>query len=1149
MSSVSSLSFRNVLGLNKLTKPNVLFVGEEFIVFAAGNAIVSHNINSRQQRIFLPPDEFSTGISAIAYADGKPNVAFGDNSIQPSVCILDIHSLHALNFFHLGDDFGSTGFVSLSFSSDGHYLLGHGTRPGWALVVWSLESNQRLDSVKTADDDTPVTMCTFSPGKNPQIAVTGDNVLKIYKLDQGKLREVPIPNPKIGNIVCHLWLNETTLLCANSSGDIINITTEPQASVIESCDHRDSPFVSMARYKKGFLAASEGGYLTKFDMSSTQPGKFVQATQVKLFGDELPIPAHTIAVDPSEENAVVSLQNNRILTISLQNGDILLNAEEKPLIMPFHDGAILSCSTCQRKPLVATCGVDKTVRVWNYLENSLEIIKEFTESVYCVSLHPDGLSMLIGFGDKLRLCGVFYDDIRPFREFPIRGCRCAKFSNGGHMFAAVNGSKIQIYSALTFQLINTLHRHNASVHSLIWNEADTVIASVGHDGAMYVHRQDGTKSDENYTTSGIQYSSVTAKPDFSEIYITGSDMKIKEIENGQPQRDVPFTVPQTQLVMSNNGQMLFSGSKDGKITSFSHPIGNDKITINCHTAPITSMAISFDDSLLFTTGEDGVLCIFNIRDKDNRVRTLERTFFSEEVMTTRAEIEEKAGQLRTAEAELADLDVNFKMKKDLADGTNKSKLATKNEKYKKRKESWRINNENMKKKKDETDMTNKANEARIKEEWAIKLNHLEDIYMDEVVKMHKECEALAKQKKDIENKGREDLKVEEASHKSILENMTGNQRAKLEEAQIDLQNAIESKQTEEKQIEEMKKQIQQERIQAIKDTETSLDKLREENEKHHSELQDDLQTRSKEFSGYEKLIQHHIQEKEKYTVLKNKLKQQLDALKEEDLALTAQLQQLTEESEAKDNQSNIVQQESQALNKYHSVLTHQENMLRQQSTPLDTEIDNIEKQISQMDGKLESAHKHTSEQNELIAEQQVKLQKVIETERRQTKKLLSAKSYFEQAKHDLHEVVQLFHSKDQLRSAFLGFYNKYVEHEKIEDIQLDEAVEEEHKRQKATLKKQLTELRRQHARDNQFQVKEQARLLEQNAALIEELSRLRLENKQLNSTVALSKKNTGTTRQQLLPATEAQRVIEEYKKKITTLEMQLKAYNDPRPST
>jgi WD40 repeat protein len=149
---------------------------------------------------------------------------------------------------------------------------------------------------------------------------------------------------------------------------------------------------------------------------------------VKLFGDEFSIPPHTIAIDPSEENAIVSLENNRLVALSLTNGDYLLNTEEKPLLMPFHEGAILSCSLCIRKPLIATCGADKTVRVWNYLDNNLEIVKEFTENVYSVSIRSDGFAMLIGFGDKLRYCSVFDQDIKPVQEFSIRDCHCVKFS-------------------------------------------------------------------------------------------------------------------------------------------------------------------------------------------------------------------------------------------------------------------------------------------------------------------------------------------------------------------------------------------------------------------------------------------------------------------------------------------------------------------------------------------------------------------------------------------------------------------------------------------------------------------------------------------------------------------------------------------------
>lgn len=43
----------------------------------------------------------------------------------------------------------------------------------------------------------------------------------------------------------------------------------------------------------------------------------------------------------------------------------------------------------------------------------------------------------MGFSDKLRLLNLLMDDIRACREFPIRGCRECRFSNGGHLFAAV----------------------------------------------------------------------------------------------------------------------------------------------------------------------------------------------------------------------------------------------------------------------------------------------------------------------------------------------------------------------------------------------------------------------------------------------------------------------------------------------------------------------------------------------------------------------------------------------------------------------------------------------------------------------------------------------------------------------------------------
>lgn len=57
------------------------------------------------------------------------------------------------------------------------------------------------------------------------------------------------------------------------------------------------------------------------------------------------------------------------------------------------------------------------------LRSSLDLHKEFTEEAHSVALHPSGLFVLVGFSEKLRLMSLLINDLRPYKEFPIRGCR------------------------------------------------------------------------------------------------------------------------------------------------------------------------------------------------------------------------------------------------------------------------------------------------------------------------------------------------------------------------------------------------------------------------------------------------------------------------------------------------------------------------------------------------------------------------------------------------------------------------------------------------------------------------------------------------------------------------------------------------------
>lgn len=101
---------------------------------------------------------------------------------------------------------------------------------------------------------------------------------------------------------------------------------------------------------------------------------------------------------------------------------------------------------CLRKPLVVTCGEDKSVRIWNYQEKTLELVQYFEEEAYSVACHPSGFQIVVGFLDKLRMMNIFNNRIEKYKDLAIKKCREVKFSHGGQYFAAANGNTIQIFN-------------------------------------------------------------------------------------------------------------------------------------------------------------------------------------------------------------------------------------------------------------------------------------------------------------------------------------------------------------------------------------------------------------------------------------------------------------------------------------------------------------------------------------------------------------------------------------------------------------------------------------------------------------------------------------------------------------------------------
>ena len=79
----------------------------------------------------------------------------------------------------------------------------------------------------------------------------------------------------------------------------------------------------------------------------------------------------------------------------------------------FHAGAIVDLSVCFCRPIVATVGIDHTVRLWNYVTWECEIsFSTGQEEPTCVTLHPSGFHILVGFKERVRMYNILNTELK-----------------------------------------------------------------------------------------------------------------------------------------------------------------------------------------------------------------------------------------------------------------------------------------------------------------------------------------------------------------------------------------------------------------------------------------------------------------------------------------------------------------------------------------------------------------------------------------------------------------------------------------------------------------------------------------------------------------------------------------------------------------
>jgi len=422
--------------------------------------------------------------------------------------------------------------------------------------------------------------------------VTGNGTFKFYRVNENNSlknthnaitkKESHISN----NYTCHAWLPDGRLLVCTDQGEIMLLESDGSYKMLLSDSPGDGFHIEcILTFTKGFIIGGDNGRIyiyeksedpkvpyTQFPPLPSPGGEREKVEYAELMQGVMTSRVKCIALSAADDMIVFTSENNQIMKAAISTDRANDECRYEYAIFPFHSRAIQGMDICIKKNLVATCSIDKTVRIWNNANPGplqLEICEVFNDEAYSVAFHPTGFHIIVGFTDRVRMMNVFKDSLKPFQTIGIKGCREIRFSNGGHLFACASQNHINVYKFYTGENNQDLiyKAHNGPVRCIHWFDDDSGFISGGWDGNVFTWKLYTDKTDVQdqnpksaFTIKNFQFASVANKPDSkSIIFATGVDKTIKVIENNKPILTYEAGVNLSQIQILHGGRALFAG--------------------------------------------------------------------------------------------------------------------------------------------------------------------------------------------------------------------------------------------------------------------------------------------------------------------------------------------------------------------------------------------------------------------------------------------------------------------------------------------------------------------------------------------------------------------------------------------------------------
>lgn len=1125
------LNIRSVFGLKADVKSNVHYVDETQLLYPAGHNTVLYSTDHKSQRLF-PGTPDAEDIACLALSPNKRYLAVGERAERALCTIFDVPTgkrRKVLNF-----EFEARTYVSMSFSHETKFLITQSGAPEWQLIYWAWDKARPLAALKIPQGN--IRECSISPQDSSLCCVIGDGVFKFLRLQDGVLKGLPNQLAKLResqnqNYTCHSWLHDDRLVLCTESGDILLFDQGSEFKMVLPCSpnsanpgtsaHRS--LLTIAAFSKGFVCGGDNGHIKVFERSDDPKEVFRKAKDMRV---DQPDAVRSLAITPSDEFIAVTV-SNQLYQLSLSSD--LLKTEDGPsfdyLLTSFHTGPIFSVDICTRKPLIVTCGADKTIRVWNYLDKTCELCKAFNEEAYSVAFHPSGFHLIAGFSDKLRLLNLLMEDMRTFKEIPIKACKEVRFANGGHYFAAVNNNAIQVYRTYTCEIVCNLRGHNAKVRSLSWAADDSSLVSCGMDGSVYEFSviKEGQRL-QDWMHKGTSFNTVCTYPrenvapagggkekkeeekllmqgSKNALLVAGNDKMIKEIHNSQLANYIECDVTVGQLCLTNQApRSVLAGLAEhdtpGAIRWYNFPLDGEYTEYQTHAQSVVRISVTYDDTLAASVGEDGTLFIWDVVKKtEGRKRDAKEALpFADEILVTRTFLDDKRAALFDLERQVEELSNQIEFQLRHRDAFHKDKMAELEDKYGQEIEQERTKYELLREEKNEMEMEYEDNTKNLEENHSKQVQDLESSFQH---KMTIEVQRYQKLMQDLDR----ERKSWHAQHNKLIQQhdrVVEDTKLKFDEKQkvnrTERQRILEEKEGAFKEHHETLRQLEEDADREIEELKELYEaKLAQEKDekvrlrgqagihrKHHEDLKRQMNKKEEELKGW--IDQNKKKQERLYALVKEK-ESNLKEIKERDKTIADKEHRIYE-----------LKKQNQELEKFKFVLDYKIKELKAQIDPKNDDIAEMRQQIQAMDAELEDYMRKNKQLALDISQLQLKHKALQDEKKSQKKKLKENMRFIKTFKLDMDETVVALNDPKKLKESVAKLYRKLMQGTAVtKETNVDVDKSKEYNRQRDYLEKSVDSLKRKLEKDSQVHRTDNMRIMGENVALIREINDLRRE--------------------------------------------------------